>query len=188
MEIGNLSLFKIDESTVIKPFDCGDEDLNDFLFSKAKYYRKELLAATYLLENETETIAFFSIFNDSLRVQDITFASKSAFKRFLSDLVSHPKRHLKNFPALKIGRLGVSISSKKTGIGKAAISYIIELAIRQNEVSACKLITVDAYDQSLGFYERMGFTYLTDDDKGHDTRQMYLDLTPIINAVTEGIL
>jgi|SRR5258708_2393794 len=93
MEVAGLSLFKINDDTIIKPFDCGDEDLNDFLLSKAKLYQKELLAVTYILENDERTIAFFSIFNDSLRVQEVAFASRSAFKRFLSKLVSHPKRH-----------------------------------------------------------------------------------------------
>jgi len=58
-------------------------------------------------------------------------------------------------------------------------------AITQNKSCACKLLTVDAYEQSLGFYEKKGFTYFTDNDKGKDTRQMYLDLTPIINASQE---
>jgi GNAT superfamily N-acetyltransferase len=182
MELAGLSLIKVKIGTVIKPFDCGDQDLNDFLLSKAKHYQNELLAVTYLLENEERTIAFFSIFNDSLRVQEQAFASKSAFKRLLSRLVTHPKRHLEYYPALKIGRLGVCQTTKKTGIGTAIIHFIISLAISQNESCACKLITVDAYEQSLGFYEKLGFTYFTDTDKGKDTRQMYLDLTSYMNA------
>lgn len=31
-------------------FDCGDEDLNDFILNEAKLYRKELLAVSYVLE------------------------------------------------------------------------------------------------------------------------------------------
>jgi|ERR1700722_2755099 len=113
MELAGSSLIKVSLDTIIKPFDCGDGDLNDFLVSKAKDYQRELLTVTYILENQERTIAFFSIFNDSLRVQEMAFASKSALKRFLSNLVSHPKRHLEYFPALKIGRLGVCNTTKK---------------------------------------------------------------------------
>jgi len=188
MELAGLSLLKVDVTTTIKPFNCGDDDLNDFLSSKAKHYQQENLAVTYLLEDETRTIAFFSIFNDSLKVEESFFASKSALKRFLSNLVSHPKRHLKFFPALKIGRLAVDNSNKKGGIGSTIVKFIIGLAIEQNSTCACKLITVDAYKQSLLFYEKMGFSYLTEADKGKDTRQMYLDLTPIIRAsIVEGV-
>jgi hypothetical protein len=80
MELAGLSLIKLDVNTVIKPFDCGDEDLNDFLSSKAKLYLQENLAVTYLIEGEAQTVAFFSIFNDSLKVEESFFASKSALK------------------------------------------------------------------------------------------------------------
>ena len=33
------------------PFDCGDEDINDFFVSQAMHYQKELLAVTYFLED-----------------------------------------------------------------------------------------------------------------------------------------
>jgi len=103
MDFAGLSLIKVNNNTIIKPFDCGDDDLNDFLHSKSVFYSNELLATTYLLEDENDTIAFFSLFNDNVRVEETDFASKSAWKRFLSDIVSHPKRHFKYFPAIKIG-------------------------------------------------------------------------------------
>jgi hypothetical protein len=180
MNLANLSLLKVGAATVFKPFDCGDEDLNNFFIEKSKHYKKELLATTYLLENKERTIAFFSLFNDSLRVQKEDFASTSAFKRMLQDIVTHPKRHLKYFPALKIGRLGVCSQTQNCGIGKFIIDFIIDLAIKQNEECACKLITVDAYAESFGFYERKGFKFLTDNDKNKDTRQMFLDITPYL--------
>lgn len=185
MDLAGLSLIKVSSTTVVKPFDCGDADLNSFLLEKSINYTLELLATTYLLENDERTIAFFSIFNDSVRVEDLEFASKSKLKRFLADLVSHPKRHLKYFPAIKIGRLAVCNKTQTNGIGKYLVSYIINLALNQNDVCACKLISVDAYDQSLGFYEKLGFIYFTEADKGKDTRQMYFDLTPLINTVEE---
>ncbi|MGJ7033286.1 hypothetical protein GGU45_003802 [Niabella hirudinis] len=40
----------------------------------------------------------------------------------------------------------------------------------------------DAYSESLTFYEKMGFSYFIEIDAGKDTRQMYLDLIPILNA------
>lgn len=115
----------------------------------------------------------------------MNFASKSAFKRLISSLVPHGKRHLEYFPALKIGRLAVCNKTQTCGIGKAIVSYIIDLAIRQNETVACKLISVDAYEHSLGFYTKIGFHFFTDTDAGQDTRQMYFDLTPIINTVKD---
>ena len=101
----NFSLILLTDQHTIKPFDCGDTDLNEFLFEKAKEFKKAFLATTFLIESESKTVAYYSIFHDSLNIEEQDFASKNMFKKFLKNLVPHPKRHLKSFPALKIGRL-----------------------------------------------------------------------------------
>lgn len=186
MDFSGLLLVKITGTTKIKPFDCGNPDLNDFLQTKAIVYSNELLATTYLLESETETVAYFSIFNDNIRAQEIDFASKSALKRFLAEIVPYGKRHLEYFPAIKIGRLGVRNSTQRQGTGKAIISFVVDLALTQNQNCACKFISVDAKSGSVGFYKRLKFNFLTDNDKLEETRQMYLDLTPIINTASSS--
>lgn len=179
-ELSRFYLFSLEENSTIKPFDCDDNDLNEFLFEKAKLYKREFLATTFIIENENQTIAFYSIFNDSLKVEDEGFANKSALKRFLKNIVPHPKRHLKSFPALKIGRLGIDKNFKGRGLGKMIVHNIINEALELNEKQGCKLITVDAYNQSLKFYERLNFEYLTENDLYDETRQMYFDLTSLI--------
>lgn len=178
MDLEDLSIVKIHSSYTIKPFDCEDEDLNDFLFNKAIEFHKELLATTFVLEDESSTIAYYSVFNDSLLVEQRNFATKSAFNRFLK-IVSHPKRHLKYFPALKIGRLAVNKTLKGQGVGRIIVNSIISDVLDLNERYGCKLLTVDAYSQSLDFYSKLGFEFLSPNDEGDDTRQMYFDLTPL---------
>ncbi|OKY85902.1 MAG: hypothetical protein BHV69_04295 [Bacteroidales bacterium 52_46] len=36
----------------VKQFDCGDEDINDFIVNDAPLYRKTLLAMTYILKHK----------------------------------------------------------------------------------------------------------------------------------------
>ena len=182
MDLEGLSLVKVDENTIFKPFNCNDEDLNDFLINKSKNYYSEHLATTFIIESNDLIYGFYSILNDSLRVEEVNFASKSSFKRLIKNLVTHRKRHLENFPAIKIGRLGVNSDIQTKGLGKIIVNTIIDYAINLNEVCACKLITVDAYRQSLGFYEKMGFEYFSINDIEDSERQMFLDLTPIIKA------
>lgn len=186
LDLTGLSLIRLEEDTIIKPFDCGDsepkKDLNDFLFNKAKNYLKEHLATTFIVESNDMTYAYYSILNDSLRVEELSFASKGAFKRFLKNLVTHKKRHLENFPAIKIGRLAVNKGIQISGLGRMIVNNVIEYAINQNENCACKIITVDAYSESLGFYEKMGFEYFSENDSEESERQMFLDLTPIIKT------
>lgn len=182
----DINLIVLKNKTIIKSFDCDDSDLKDFLVSKAKDFHTELLAKTYILEDKNQTIAYFSIFNDSLRIEDIEDdLSKTGLRKLLSNLVTHRKRHLKHFPAIKIGRLAVCDGKKEKGLGRDIMKFIINLAIEQNEVSACKFVTVDAYANSLGYYKKMGFVYLSGKDEGEDTRQMYLDISPYINQAEE---
>jgi len=184
MDLSDYSLTIIDDQTNIGHFDCGDDDLNEFLLLKAKHYSKELLATTYILEKDDAVVAFFSIFNDNIEAEEHVFESKTQWKKTLAALVPFGKRHITHFPAIKIGRLAVCLESQKCKLGKTLINYILDLALTQNKTCACKFLSVDAYSQSLNFYERIGFEYLTQKDKNEDTRQMYLDLTPFINTDT----
>ena len=43
MDFGKFTFRQIDASTQIKSFDCGDADLNDFLFSDAINYYKSMM-------------------------------------------------------------------------------------------------------------------------------------------------
>lgn len=197
MPLSPYNRYIVSESSVIKDFVCDDQKLKKFLLEDSINYSRELLATTYVFEDNNQTVAYFSIFNDNLRVEDMSFASKGAFKRFLASLVSHPKRHLEYFPAMKVGRLAVATNLRGQRIGEEIIRIIIGLAIKQNDVCACKVITVDAYanQRSLNFYTRMGFEFLSnkinsneDDDDETDgeeikpTKPMYLNLTPYINT------
>lgn len=44
----NVRRLKIKE--IIKSFDCGDADLNDFILNESMFYRKALLAVSYVVE------------------------------------------------------------------------------------------------------------------------------------------
>lgn len=61
MDFDKFTFRQIDADTWIKSFDCGDADLNDFLFSDAINYYKSMMALTYLLEdNEAgKTVAYY---------------------------------------------------------------------------------------------------------------------------------
>lgn len=85
----------------VSSFDCGDEDLNDFILSEAPLYRKEKLSITYTLverEAPSKVVAFFSLSNDRISLSD--FDSKSRYNRFSRRFNNH--KRLKSYPAVKI--------------------------------------------------------------------------------------
>ena len=176
----DMSFFRLREGHIIKPFDCEDEDLNEFLFQEAIPYRKEMLATTFIIENKERTLGYYSLLNDSLQLKEEMFSSKSQYNKFRRDLLPYPKRHLSNIPSVKIGRLAIDKTFKGKGLGRVIIDTIINHCIDLNEDQACRVITVDAYAQAVNFYHKIGFEFLTKLDEKEETRLMFLDLTSFI--------
>ncbi|KHE70632.1 GNAT family N-acetyltransferase, partial [Capnocytophaga sp. oral taxon 329] len=129
----DLSFLLLTEDHTIKPFDCEDEDLNDFLFKEAILYQKQMLATTFIVENNERTLGFYSVLSDSLQIREELFPSKSQYKKFVQNLIPHRKRHLKNIPSLKIGRLGIDKTYKGKGLGSILLEGIINEAIELNK-------------------------------------------------------
>jgi GNAT superfamily N-acetyltransferase len=169
-----LRLSRLDRGETIQPFDCGDYDLNEFLTEHAAEYESQMLAVTYLIEPKTRdrTIAFYSLLNDKVSISDVD--SNRKWKKIFSDTLPKGKR-FKIYPAVKIGRLGVDVSMKGQGIGTKIIDYIIS-NFQNDRRSGCKYLTVDAYRDSLSFYVKNGFKFLTEKDSSAATRLMYFDL------------
>ena len=167
------------EGVTIKSFDCGDADLNDFIVNECTLYRKEKLAVTYVLEgnndnNHESILAFFSLLNDRISVSD--FDSKTLYNRF-SKRFNNRKR-LKSYPAVKIGRFGVSQNHKGESIGTLLLDFIKSFFIEDSK-TGCRFITVDAYAAAVPFYLKNGFVPLNDEDKDDPTRLLYFDLNDI---------
>jgi hypothetical protein len=102
MQQSDVPVFKmvrLEADTVIKSFESEDKDLNDFLLNDAKNYLESLLAVTYLLQIGDETVAYFSLSNDSLIKNDGEKPESNSINR----TVPNNKRR-SSYPAVKIGR------------------------------------------------------------------------------------
>lgn len=137
----------------------------------------KLLSVTYLVEYEGNTMAFFSVLNDKISIQE--FESNRRFKRLFQDLMPDGKKY-KSYPAVKIGRFAVHKDYQGKNIGSKLLDYIKGMFIINNK-TGCQYITVDAYNRSLSFYERNGFKYFSDTDKDKTTRQMYFSLVDLVS-------
>ena len=161
----------------IESFDCGDEDLNDFILNQSSLFRADKLAVSYVLkanENENEIAAFFSLSNDKIAITD--FENKNKYNRF-SRRFDNRKR-LKSYPAVKIGRLGVSNSHKGEKIGSFIMDFVKSYFIFNNK-AGCRFLTVDAYSDAMPFYQKNGFVPLNEDDAHDKTRLLYFDLNDV---------
>jgi GNAT superfamily N-acetyltransferase len=177
MDFSQFNFVRLSQAHHILPFDCGDSDLNEFLLKDSGSYLNQLLAVTYLIEYNGRTIAFFSVSNDKITVHDVD--SNNQFKKIFQRIMPQGKRY-RCYPAVKIGRLGIDASAQNRGLGTKLLDYIKGMFITNNR-TGCQYITVDAYKQSLRFYEKNGFRYFTDKDKNSDTRQMFYCLLELVN-------
>lgn len=116
------SVRRLDKQEIVKEFDCGDADLNDFILNESPLYRKELLAVSYVAENQEKgIIGYFSLANDRVSLSD--FENKTAFNRFRRHRFVNEKR-LKSYPAVKICRLGIDLSAKGFRVGSELLYFI----------------------------------------------------------------
>lgn len=150
LTLSDLSILPFDPNNhTVSSFNCNDTDLNEFLQQDAYAYQTAHLSFTRVVFHEKELVAYITLLTDSIVL-------KTPEKKKLVDF----HEHIMNWPALKIGRLAVAASyQKQRGIGKALLQYAVGIALRMGLDSGvgCRFLTVDAYPESIGFYEKYGF-------------------------------
>ena len=119
---------KLDVNDKVTSFDCGDNDLNDFILNESYLYRNELLAVTYVIEDKTEFNRFKKRFKNSKR--------------------------LKSYPAVKLCRLAVDESVRHLHLGTKLLNFIKGYFAIDNK-TGCRFITVDAYINAIPFYPQI---------------------------------
>lgn len=174
-------------------FDCDNSDLNEFFAKDVLKYNAELLGKSYcftLDSDEKEIVAAFTIANDSIKTFSLPNARK---KKLISDIPR--QKQMKSYPAVLIGRLGVSkkfraIEGETKSIGDQLMDFIKSWFIDKANKTGCRFIVVDAYNdlKPLNYYYRNGFIPLFSseeqekeftnhpENKSLSTRLLYFDL------------
>ena len=145
-------LHRLDESFNLDKFDCGDADLNEFLQQDSLKFSSDLLGVSYVFSlnsNKNNIVCFFTVSNDGLNVKNIPTRARNKVSR----KIPFPKRYIQNFPAVKIGRLGINKSFKRQGVGIQLMNFIKGWFIGNNK-TGCRYILVDAYNKkkALDYY------------------------------------
>ena len=174
-------------------FDCGDEDLNAFFQEDAFSYDAQLLGRSYcfLSALEGDIAAVFTLSNSAIRVAELP----SNAKRRLVKLIPWVKQG-RNYPAVLIGRLGVSRKYRNQKVGSQIIDFIKAWFLSDHNKTGCRFVVVDAYNKEdvLHFYSNANnkFSFLFKEecqeklynsipaDEALKTRQMYFDLATLL--------
>jgi GNAT superfamily N-acetyltransferase len=145
VEKGNIKSVRLTKEHEIKPFDCGNEDLNDFFLKEAKVYVEYLHFTTFLFENSEKTVAYYCLANDVLILDPHL---DKEFESELNDSIkngdfSSIMNDMSKFPAVKIGRLAVDKEFQRKGYGTSILEALVASFLHGNK-TGCQFITVDA--------------------------------------------
>lgn len=166
-----MKLIRLTADTSLTNFDCGDEDLNNFLFEDAKNFLDKRIANSFILEDEGCIAAYFCLLNDKVSKQEVT---NSQWRKIKDKFPAGKK--FSSYPAIKIGRFAVSSKHRGLHIGTKLMSIIKDILDTDSNYSAFRFITVDAYISAVSFYEKNGFAKLTQKEENDHTRLMFFDM------------
>lgn len=170
-----MQLVRLTYDTPLADFDCGDEDLNDFLVEDAKGFLDKRIANSFILEDEGRIAAYFCLLNDKVSKQEVSNNQWRKIKGRFPD-----GKVFSSYPAIKIGRFAVSSKYRGLKIGTKLMNIIKDMLDTDSNYSAFRFITVDAYLSAVPFYEKNGFVKLTQKEENDHTRLMFFDMMELV--------
>ncbi len=166
-----MKLVRLTADSNLSNFDCGDEDLNNFLVEDAKGFLDKRIATSFLLEDEGSIVAYFCLLNDKISRQDVTNSQWKKIKGTFPD-----RKQFGSYPAIKIGRFAVSSSYRGRNIGTDLLNLLKGMLNDNSPYSAFRYLTVDAYLSAIDFYRKNGFKLLSEKIVSDHTRLMFFDM------------
>ena len=169
--------YTADVAAYCAPFSCEDSDLDEFFSEDAFLYETELLGKTYAwinIADPSKILGLVTLANDSVKAQFIAGSARNRLQRS----ITNAKRGM-NYPAVLIGRLGVSSEYRGKGlnIGSQILDFLKGWFRSFDNKTGCRFIVVDAYnnEKTLHFYEKNGFKPLY---KTEQEERAFLELNP----------
>ena len=157
--------------TCLHPQDA-DRDLDEFLQEEAERHYQDRIAVTYAMTRvdiPDIPLGFATLQNGAIVIDDKESLPMVQGYRYSA------------FPAVKIGRFGISFDFQGGGLGTLFLRLIKDLMLLENR-AGCRFITVDARRDkknkvdATGFYEVNGFSLLLCRAKTSRYIPMYFDL------------
>jgi GNAT superfamily N-acetyltransferase len=156
MILGNeCTFYRLSPEQPIAYFDCGNAELNEFLNQDAIKYQDQLLGSTYYFRHKKtgKIVCAFSLSPDGLNTSSLPGSRRKKVKELIPR-----EKPLKSYPAILIGRLGVSLDFAGQGIGSQLLDFIRFFCFT-NQPQFCRFLLVDAYNEPdvLKFYLKNDF-------------------------------
>ncbi|MBZ9570550.1 GNAT family N-acetyltransferase [Methanobrevibacter sp. TMH8] len=137
IDLNKIKIILHDGSDDVSQFDCNHEDINEFIIEDALPQKEIMLNSTYIAKYEENIIGFFTLSADKIKIGKLGEEYKEKFK--------NKKINYTEFPALKLGRLGVVKQYKGQKIGSFLLRWIFFYGIEMSKNIGFRFITIDSY-------------------------------------------
>lgn len=156
---------------VLKDFDCGVKELNEWLIRHASENERRDLSRTFvLLDDSVDVVGFYSLTAGGVNVANLPKKLAMGLPRFDIGMVL-------------LGRLAISSKVQGQGLGRDLMVDALLHASVAGDNAAARFISVDPIDESArGFYAAFGFQDIGGDELG----RMYLRIVDAVAAFEEG--
>lgn len=160
----------------VEKFSCGNDDLDDFFHNDSIAYAEDLFGKTYCFcskEDEKGILCAFTVANASIFAKLLP----NARKKKIAKNVPYIKRDL-IYPAVLIGRLGISTQHQNLHIGSELLDFIKAWFVAPSNKTGCRYLIVDAYNEDipLAFYKKNGFDFIfSTEEQEKNYRQIVSD-------------
>lgn len=129
-------------------FSCGVAPLDRYLRELATQHRRKGLSVTYVLADEVNPRHIFGYYSVSTAALQLEALSDTDRRK----LPAYP------IPAIRVGRLAVSVDSRGKRFGELLLQNAIKRAITAAEDIGIYAVVVDAKDDTAArFYKKYGF-------------------------------
>ena len=126
-------------------FDCGTEELTDWLRRFAFTSQRNETARVFVLHRERRVMAYYALSANSVRPDDTP-------TRVSKGLASHP------VPVILLARLAVDVSEQGRGLGSALVKDALHRAANTADLIGARALLVQAQDDAARrFYEHHDF-------------------------------
>ena len=158
----NLEIRAITPADDLSHFSCSEKQLNAFFVEDALQDHLNLYSITQVVKYEGEIAGFFTLIADNITLKSLPGAAYSGY-------------HYDKLPAVKIARLATDEQYERRGIGQTMLMVIFSIIHHVSQYIGCRVVTVDAKSDAVGFYKKFGFREVT--SKRHDDYvPLYIDI------------
>lgn len=149
---------------VAMPFDCGREEQNAYLREHAWDDQQNGFSVTWMAEVKGIIAGYVTLTMDGLELYGFERPDGGRYKEY---------------PAIKIGQLGVDKSFQGLHIGQYLIAFALIMATSMADQIGCRYLTVDAKRDVVDWYKAQGFkeNKLREAERGREARAAGRDRT-----------